>query len=58
MTADAEIDARGLADLGLQWVQHAERADRAVEDEIFRAPVQQLLDVEFLAAMLAKGASV
>ena len=35
--ADAEEDAHGLADLGLQRMELRERADRAVEDEVFRA---------------------
>jgi hypothetical protein len=51
-SADAEEDAHGVADLGLQRMQLRQRADRAVEDEIFRVLVQKLFDAELGAAVL------
>src|SRR4051812_30271430 len=52
--ADAEEDTNGFADLGLQRMQLRERADRAIEDKILRPLVQQFVDAELLAAMMAK----
>src|SRR6516162_4448560 len=52
-SADAEEDAHGLADLGLERMQLRQRADRAVEDEVFGMLAQELLDAEFGAAVLA-----
>ena len=55
--ADAEEDAHRLADLGLQRMQLGQRADRAVEDEIFRPLVQQLLDAELLRCRAGRTAA-
>ena len=52
--ADAEEDAHGLADLGLERMLLGQRADRAVEDEVLRPLVEQLLDAELLAALLCR----
>src|SRR5262249_37023640 len=51
--ADAEENPHRLTDLGLEWMQLGQRADRAIQYEILRALVQKLLDAELRAAVLA-----
>src|SRR5579883_1229369 len=53
--ADTEEDAHALAHLGAERMERRQRADRAVEDEIFGPLAQELLDAELLAAMLPEG---
>ncbi len=52
--ADAEEEPDGFADLGMQRMQLRDRPDRAIEDKIFRPLVQQFVDAELLAAMMAE----
>src|SRR5581483_3357615 len=54
-TAIAEEDADGLADLGGERVLLGDAADRAVEDEIFRPLVHQLVDALGELALRAEG---
>src|SRR5262249_23979831 len=54
-TANAEENADGLAYLGMEGMQLRQRADRAVENEIFGVLVQKLLDAELRAAVLTIG---
>jgi|SRR6516165_3702584 len=51
--ADPEENPHRLTDLGVEWMQLAQRARRAVQHEILRALVQKLLDAELGAAVLA-----
>src|SRR6476620_3655128 len=55
-TADAEIDANGLAHLCLHRMELGQRTDRPVKHKVFGTLVQQLLDVELLTAVLAECA--
>ena len=53
-SAHAEEKPHRFSDLGMQGMQFRNRAHRAVEDEILGSLVQQLLDAELLASVLAE----
>lgn len=50
--ADAEVEAHGFAHLGFHRLLFRQPADGAVEDEVLRPFIEQLLDAELLVAEL------